>query len=283
VTLQAICARPNHPSYAGIYAWARADPAFAAELKTALARGAHRRRWAFDEPKANALLTRLRAGEAITSILRDPAMPSRRVYAYWRATQGHFAEEVGRLNGLRNQEKGHRCRRRRRPFDQALADRILVRVARGEHLAQLLASDPALPGRGVLRRWREENLEYARALRTAVRVGQRQRGRARVRCTPALTEAIAERIRCGASLASLGRARDMPCATTLYAWMRKNPDFAREVAYAHGDRGRDHADQVLGLAEAATPQTLAESRRRIEALKRKADRLGRKAHRLTRS
>jgi hypothetical protein len=281
-TLQAVCAQPDHPSYASVYAWARADPAFAAELALAGTRGAHRRRWAFDEQKADALLVRLRAGEPIASILRDPAMPSRRVYAHWRATQAHFAEEVARLNGLRNQEKGHSRRRRYRPFDQDLADRILVRVARGEHLAKLLAADPALPGRGVLTRWREENPEYARALRTAVLVGRRVRGRAVVGCTPKLTAVIAARVRNGATLARLGETPGLPCATTLYGWMRRRPDFRDAVARAARDRAEGLAARVLDLAEAATPQTLAGTRRRIDALKARADRLAGKARRLAR-
>jgi hypothetical protein len=64
--------------------------------------------------------------------------------------------------------------------------------------------------------------------------------------------------------------------------MRRRPDFRDAVARAARDRAEGLAARVLDLAEAATPQTLAETRGRIDALKARADRLAGKAHRLAR-
>jgi hypothetical protein len=272
-TLAAVCATPGHPSYASIYAWARRDPAFAADLALARTRGAQRRRWTFHEPTAQALLTRLRAGEPITAILRDPAMPSRRVYAHWRATQGHFAEEVHRLNALKSEEKGRSRRRRYRPFDEALADRLLVRVSQGAPLEQTLHADPELPGRVVLARWRWERPDYDRALKTAILVGQRVRGRAAVRCTPKLTARVTRRLAGGETFAAIGRTPGMPSANTLNLWRRRRSEFAAAIAAAWAEREDRVADQVLDLAEAATPETLAETQARIAALQMESDRL----------
>ncbi len=205
------------------------------------------------------------------SVLRDPAMPSRRTCNYWRATQGHFQGELWRLHGLRAQARAQRCRDRFRHWDASLADRILVRVAHGEALEPMLAGDPALPCRGVLRRWRREQPEYDRALIVAIAVGRRRRGRMNSRCTPALTEAIADRIREGASLASLGRARGMPSRATLYGWVASRRDFAGEVAQACEDREEWYADQILMVTEDAATTTAAQ--RQVASLIRRHARL----------
>ncbi|MET0272446.1 MAG: hypothetical protein ABW360_05610 [Phenylobacterium sp.] len=281
-TIAAVCATPGFPKPATVCFWARRDPEFRADLARAKTIGAHRRRYDFDEATAQALLARIRTGEGIVSILRDPAMPSRRVYARWRATEGHFQEEVGRLNAMKRQENGHRLRRRYRAFDQVLADRIHVAVAKGAPLEATLRADPELPGRPALTRWRAQNREFDRALRTAILVGQRVRGRARVRCTPALTETITDRLREGATLAELGRTPGLPSAGTLRGWLRRRRDFADACRDAWDAREEAVADQVLDVAEAVTPDTLADSQARIEALKRESARLRKRSAHATR-
>jgi hypothetical protein len=270
--LMALCAELDMPSYASVHAWARAEPGFAAELTDARRRGAFIRRGAFDAVRAEALLTRLRAGEPITQILRDPAMPSRRLYAYWRATQAPFAEEVHRLAQVTSAARDRGRRARWRGFDQAQADAIVVRASRGETLEAMLTAAAGLPSRGVVARWRKAQPEFDQALRIALRIGRR-RVRAAGRCTPQLTEVIAGEIRMGQSLASLGRRPDMPCAATLYAWVRKQPDFAAEIAQACEDREDWYVDQVMMLAQGSGALT---NRRQIAELQRQ---LGRLQHR----
>lgn len=272
--LMAVCAETGMPSYGSVYAWAKAEPVFAAELAAARRRGDFIRNGAFDEAKAEALLARLRAGEPITSILRDPAMPSRRVYAYWRATQAPFAEQVYRLNQVRADARVQRGRDRWRPFDQALADAIVVRVSRGELLADILNSAASLPSRGVVIRWRRLQPEFDQALRFAIRVGRRRRVQGPGRCTPEFTQLVADEIRQGESLASLARRPDMPCLTTLYTWVRKHPAFAAEIAQACEDREDWFTDQVMMLADG--PGDFKDRYRQIAALKAQ---LGRLQHR----
>lgn len=268
--IMAVCAEAGMPSYASVNAWAKAEPGFATELAVARGRGAFIRRGAFDETKGQGLLARLRAGEPIAQILRDPAMPSRRVYAYWRATQAPFAQAIHSLHQARAAERAQGRRARYRSFDPVLADAIVVRVSRGEPLRVLLNSAAGFPGRDVVTRWRRTQPEFDQALRIALRIGRR-RMHAPGGCTPALTQAIADEIRQGESLSSLSRRPGMPCASTLYAWVRKQPAFAAEIAQACEDREDWFTDQVMMLADG--PGEMKARYRQIAALKYRLGRL----------
>ena len=89
-TLTAVCASEGLPPATSVCRWALSDPSFADELAEAQRRGTWRRRRAFDDAKARTLLARMAAGEPLASIHRDPAMPTRPMLRYWRATQGEF-------------------------------------------------------------------------------------------------------------------------------------------------------------------------------------------------
>lgn len=277
--LMAVCAEPGMPSYGSFYAWSRAEPEFAETLAAAQRRGAFRRRLMFDEAKAKILLARLAAGEGIVSILRDPAMPSRRVYAYWRATDGAFQAEVHRLNGVRAASRDERNRRRFRPFDQALADRIVARVGRGDPLERILNAANGLPSRNVVIRWRREQPDFDQGLRIAVRVGRVQRRAAAAAAWTARAQAVCDAIREGDTLNEASHRPGMPSAATLYAWMRTRPAFAAEVREALADRQDLHFDRLLMLAE--TPEMARANRREIQneaaRLKRLQTRLAREA------
>jgi hypothetical protein len=247
-TVRAICAEPGMPCADSIQVWRRTDPGFAAELAVARTRGDYRRRLAFDEAKAEAFLRRLRAGERVRDLLNRPGMPTQGTYRHWRLTEASFQEELFRLKGLRDQARGERLRGRHRAFDQAVADKILVRCVRGGRLRDVLAADPALPCRGVVYRWRKERPDWDGALRTAFRWGRHARGHPRAMLTPEMTDAIVERIVEGESLRSLAREPGMPAARTLYDWVSRRPAFAAEVAQAcdwREDWFRDQAEIIL--------------------------------------
>lgn len=229
--LSRICAEPGMPSYASVHAWTRADANFATALTNARLRGD--RSLAFDEAKARALLARLAAGEGIVSILRDPAMPSRRAYRHWRMTQGEFGGEVWRLNQVKVREAARRGAAGLRPFDPVLADRIVARVARGLGYVAILKPGQGLPCRSVVERWRKTQPEFDAVLKIALRASVRAaRRRPRGRAPYYLVEAICEGIAEGGTFESLGKLADMPCARTLHNWMRTRPDFAEAVGRA---------------------------------------------------
>jgi hypothetical protein len=266
--IKEICGEPDMPCAESVTGWARREPEFGAALATAKARGAHRRRWAFDEARAGALLARLAAGESIGAVLADPAMPSPAVYRYWRATHGEFAEAVGRLNAVKAAEKAARMRRRRRGYDAALAATILARVWEGRPLRRVLAADPALPCLSVLARWRREVPEFDAALKGCLRKAGLRRAAGRLH-SPELQEEICERIAEGATFRTLARDLAMPCAGTLSNWMRTKPGFFNAVAEACAWREQWWAEEAYGLAMTAG----LGARRQIGQLRSKAGRL----------
>jgi hypothetical protein len=267
--LSHICAEPGMPCHESVWAWAKAEPLFGEALAAARRKANWARRWRFDEAKAKALLARLAAGEGIVSILRDPAMPSRGVYRYWRQTEAPFQEAVHRLNQLKEQQKAERPPNPLREFDQALADRIVSRVAHGEGLHSILNAANGLPCRNVVIRWRREQPDFDLALKIALRVKRRQPAPT-PSYTPAVVEAITAQVRQGVSLATLGLRPDMPCRATLYEWMRTRPDFAAAVEQAHAERADWYCDLILELSE--QPRTPA-VRREIERLSLRLKRL----------
>jgi len=271
-----ICAQPGMPSHGSILAWRRADRWFDDTLAAAQRRADWNRRHAFDEANARAVLDRVRAGEKLLAVLSDPAMPSRRTVAHWRQSQGEFQGELFRLHGLRLRARDQRLRDSFGRWDPAIGDRILARVLTGQSLTQLYA-DPAMPGRGLLNRWRREQPEFDRLLRKAIPMGRPQARRRRSRrLTPELTETIVGRIVEGASLHQLGAQPDMPSRPTLYAWVAKFPDFAAEIAQACQDREHWYRDQILMIAETAIPGTVTATRRRMAPLIGRLSRLRRR-------
>jgi len=271
--LKHICAEAGMPCHESVTGWMRRDAGFAAEVAQARARGDWRRRFMMDEAKARALLARLAAGERIGDILRDPAMPSARTYAYWRASQGWFAEEVFRLNGVKAAAKAERMRGRFRAFDPGVGEKIYVRLWKGEHLRAVLRSDRAFPSLAVLTRWRRENPEFDRMMRFVLTGWKKKRARERCLCTPELTATIVDRLRQGASLRSLSQEAGMPSQGAMYSWARTRPEFARAVAEACEDREDWYRDQMLDLVIRAGPMSEKALTRLTAPLSRQETRL----------
>ena len=214
LSLEAICAQPGMPCRSAVWKWTRAHPWFA-ELLSQARRRAETRRVAFDEAMGAAVVARVAAGERIAAVLTDPQMPSHRAYRRWRRQQGHFAAELHRLWRLADAERGaRRARTHAWPWDPAMADRICLRVLRGESLRAMLCADPALPSRHVMARWRREQPEFDRTMVMATAARRKLGGRARCSCTPELAHRIAERVVRGDSLARIARGRGMSSVHT---------------------------------------------------------------------
>src|SRR5262245_43234774 len=93
-TLRALAGRPGWPSRQTVFRWAVEDPAFAARL--AEARNQRRglrveARGGFDAGLAEALLLRVRRGEPVRRLVREPGMPNRERLTRWKAEQPDFA------------------------------------------------------------------------------------------------------------------------------------------------------------------------------------------------
>jgi hypothetical protein len=197
-------------------------------------------------------------------------MPRPATLRHWRATQGEFGGEVFRLIGI------HRAARRRaiggdrRAWDEALADRVLLHVGRGHAYRQLRRLDPSLPGAWVIERWRRERPDFAFDLRANSVVGRRARLPARM---ATVLDPLRDRIIEGGSLGSLGGRHGLPSRGTLYRWVARSPDFARQIAQACDDREGWYADRLQMIAEDVRRLGVAETRRRMAPLSRQLARL----------
>ena len=270
--LRAVCVSPGMPTEQTVRNWARADAAFGEALAAARRRGTWRRLWAFDEAKAAAFLARARAGEPINALIGQPGMPSRYVYRYWNATQAPFAEAVFALRQRRDAGLGERGRARRRAFDQALADRIIVRLNKGflagVRLEDVLTADPDLPCWETMMRWRREQPEFDRVLRMMISAR-----RAAVKPVPEfLVEEVVDHIVEGGSFASFSRVRGAPSQGTLRRWLR-DPNFAEAVAQACEWREDWYQDRIEHIARRTPPGPVREMNRAIGPLLRHLVRL----------
>jgi hypothetical protein len=253
--LRGICGAAGMPGAQTVRNWALADPAFGAELLAARRRGDWRRHWAFDEAMAAAFLARARAGETINSLIGAPGMPSRKTYTRWTRTEASFAEAVFALRQRRDAGIGAHGRARRRGFDPALANRVILALSRtmrpgfaGDgRLEAVLAADPELPCRPVLRRWRREAPEFDAVLRM-IFAARRAAG---ARVHEILVEDIVDHIVGGGSFASYCRAGG-PSRTTLRRWYRADGGFARAVDEAC-DAREETLDFKLWVAAGQVP------------------------------
>jgi hypothetical protein len=272
-TVKAACARPGMPNAKSVDRWGRRDAGFRAALDVAFAKADYAARLAFDPVKGAAVLARLRAGESLRKIELDPAAPSRRTLRYWQSINGEFCEEVHRLRRLRRQAHEARFAETRRAltaWDPGLADRVLYQVGRGVALTRLRAVNPALPSAFAIRRWRRERPDFDFDLRANLKMGRSMRLRAKRR---ARMEPVCWAIVQGASLHDLAGRDGFPHRTTLYGWVARDPEIAREVARACDERVHWYADQMLEIAQRMGPVDPVEAGRRIKRVEARLGRL----------
>lgn len=290
--LEAICRDREMPSAVCVRTWRRQDGAFALALEDARRRGREVREraayaaLAFDPAVAAAFLARMAEGARVDQLLSKPGMPSQRAYRHWKRTQAEFQGEVWRLSQAKAQVRSQLRSaglkggggRPYRAFDQAVADRILLAVMRGAHLRRMLETDPSLPCRVVLYRWRAAEPVWDRALKMAMKTGRlvRERARSLAPLTPELIEEIGERVALGASLRSLGAEPGMPCPHTLYMWVERSAAFAEEMIRAEYWREEFLNDQMIDICQRNGPFGLAATKREAHPLQWRANQLAKR-------
>lgn len=262
-----VCQQPDMPSHVTLLAWRRKYPTFDEALTEARRVGLERRRWGFDEVRAEAFLTRLRGGERVRDIIgKRGATLSGPLYRRWMRTQAAFQEEVNRLIVDRH---------RRRPpppawaFDPAVADAIVRAVAEGLKVTRL-GPATGFPSSTVVNRWRREQPEFDLGVRVAVRVWKR-RASTRRGPGPDLLDEILDRVREGMSLNAVSQAPGMPSRGVLYGWRKANPQVGREIAQARWERGDALSDRIMELSE--TPAMAWANRREARRLMARLRRL----------
>lgn len=85
--------------------------------------------------------------------------------------------------------------------------------------------------------------------------------------TPELAQEIHNRIVQGASIPKLCDQDDMPGRTTLWQWMQDNAEFANILARARKARAHFSVEQMLDIADEATPEDWQVKRLKIESIK----------------
>lgn len=70
--------------------------------------------------------------------------------------------------------------------------------------------------------------------------------------TPELADRICAEMVCGSSLRSICKADDMPSCVTVFAWLRKYPDFLKRYEAAAAERANYHAEEMLDIADDGT-------------------------------
>jgi hypothetical protein len=126
-----------------------------------------------------------------------------------------------------------------------------------------LADEPGEPGATALRRWKRLRPDFAAALESAKLAGHRVKMRRRSKLTPQLADQIHRRILGGLSLHAISRLPGMPHYVTLYGWMRRDAEFARQVRLSERFRDELMADAALEIAMTATEATVDAARRQI--------------------
>jgi hypothetical protein len=160
-----------------------------------------------------------------------------------------------------------------------VADRVIVALHKRSSgglpadltLEEVLATDPALPSRPVLTRWRREQPEFDRVLKMIFAAWRAGRWAAEP-VPDVLVEEIVEHIMFGGSFASYCRAGG-PSRATLRRWNAKDPAFAAQVAQACELREEWLHDQVVDILTSAPPGPLREMKRSVGPLLRHMTRL----------
>jgi hypothetical protein len=276
-TMRSIARHPGMPASSTPYKWQARDPALRQRFRLARAAGRLMAdnapfslgRYAFDVERALRFLERLRRGGSVKRLLGTPdGPPDRKVYDYWRRTQPDFAQQLAEALAIARRLQRAR---RRWPWDEAVADRIILRVNRGETMPAIY-KDPQMPGQTHLKRWRRLHPEFDGALKIAMLGGHRIRWAARSTYTPKIAAEIEDRLIHGASRLELHRAPDMPSKGTIRNWSRRHREFAAQLASAETFRDDMLAETAIALAAEGIRRPREEARKVLASWREAADR-----------
>lgn len=151
---------------------------------------------------------------------------------------------------------GKRKRKIHARWSDALAERLLARLAAGEFLYRI-TREPGMPTPEGVAKWARERPEFAERLDAARRAGGRPPGQRGPVSTFSehIAEEVIERLCEGESLTGIGADPTMPCLSTLMRWRRERADFENAVQVGMRARAERLCDTSWEMAEAATPET----------------------------
>ena len=256
------------PTQSTLWRWVRDDPAWRQPLAEAFRQSrSHRRRALtlgrsdFRPDLAAAFLDEVRRGARAADVVRRPGGLTHAVMVRWRREDPDFRAALAAAV-----RAGRRVRPyRRHPYDEATADRIVLRVDRGESLAEILR-EPGMPGEHAFRRWRRTVEGLDGAVRIACGRGAAVRARRLTACTPKIVARVERAIVSGATLADLDRRKGFPRAATMYRWLGERPEFAAAVETASRFRDEHLHDDKLDVIATLGKRPLAAVKRDLGRL-----------------
>jgi len=174
-------------------------------------------------------------------------------------------------------------------YSPALGAHICARIAGGESGAAICAH-PEMPSKKTLHLWVRRHPDFAAAYRQAraqaaaearaidrdraearrwrmAREGRRTRGGPPSTYSPALAQAVCERIAQGETPRMIGADPAMPSCATIYAWLKTQPGFCELYAQARARQAEAKFDLAWEIALAATPRTVAVARLQCDVLR----------------
>ena len=170
-------------------------------------------------------------------------------------------------------------------FTPEIGAEICARVAAGESLTAICA-EARMPHRASIRNWRKAHPQFAQELwlamrtqRAAVRGLDRQIAAARAAqkalgrrgrhstYTPERGAEICARLENGESVVGIGADPTMPCAGTIYGWVRRYPDFEEMYVRARDLQADYFFDEAREVALGSTHKTVWSDRLRFDTIR----------------
>lgn len=174
-------------------------------------------------------------------------------------------------------------------YSPELGRAICARIAAGES-ARALAREPGMPSRRTFGDWAAREPDFAQALEAAKRAARLsrmakdraadagriwrkmltragRRGGSLSSYSPERGEAVCARIAAGESVLSIGADPAMPCAVTIYNWVRREAGFLEMYEQARSVAADLMFDLAWDIALETTEETVRADRLRIQTLR----------------
>jgi hypothetical protein len=176
-------------------------------------------------------------------------------------------------------------------YSPQIGKAICARVAAGLSLRRV-ARQEGMPHRTTIRNWAAAHPEFAEALMAAMRTarlakrrGDRElaviraarpkpvKGGSASTYTPEIGASICLRLANGESLISIGRDPEMPCAATVYNWIKRHPEFEDMYVQARQMQADYLFDEAREVGKGATPKTVWVARLQFDIIRWQTARL----------
>lgn len=148
-------------------------------------------------------------------------------------------------------------------YSQEVAEAICDLAAQGKSLAAICRR-PGMPSSQSVHNWLRRRADFAQTYALALQAGGRPQREAEPRRYSLETAvAFCERLGEGRAVHKICKDADMPSQAAIYLWLNRHPEFVAMYANAREIQAERLFDDVLEIADSATPDTLAVDKTRI--------------------